>query len=65
MTTGKAAVRCGMSGHAGAKDSQIVLHEDSSVLDRFENGQKKFIQSARTQEVTGSRPVVSANPLKL
>ena len=48
-----------MSGHAGANDGQIVLNEDSSVLDRVGNGQKKFSQSVHTQEVTGSSPVVS------
>ena len=52
-------MRCGISGHAGAKDGQIVLNEDSSVLDRVGNGQKKFSQSVHTQEVTGSSPVVS------
>ena len=38
LTTGKATVRYGMSGRAEAKDSQIVLNEDSSVLDRVGNG---------------------------
>ena len=42
-----------------AKDGQIVLNEDSSVLDRGGNGQKKSPQSVHTQEVTGSSPVVS------
>ena len=59
LTTESATVRCGMSGHAGANDGQIVLNKDSSVLDRVENGQKKFSQSVHTQEVTGSSPVVS------
>ena len=58
-------MRCGISGHAGAKDGQIVLNEDSSVLDRVGNSQKKFSQSVHTQEVTGSSPVVSTtkNPV--
>jgi hypothetical protein len=59
LTTGIATVRCGMSGHAGAKDGQIVLNADSSVLDSGGNGQKKFSQFVHTQEVTGSSPVVS------
>ena len=48
-----------MSGHAGAKDGQIVLNEESSALDRVGNSQKKFSQSVHTQKVTGSSPVVS------
>ena len=52
-------MRCGMSGHTGSKDGQIVLNKDSSVLDRAGNSQKKFSQSVHTQEVTGSSPVVS------
>ena len=65
MTTGKATVPCGMSGHTVVKDGQIVLNAESSVLDRVGNGQKKFSQSVHTQEVTGSSPVVSTKPLKL
>ena len=59
LTTGKATVRCGMSGHAGANGGQIVLNAELPVLDSGGNGQKKFSQSVHTQEVTGSSPVVS------
>ena len=65
LTTGKATVRCGKGGHAGAKDGQIVLNEEQPVLDRVGNCQKKFSQSVHTQEVTGSSPVVSTKtPLR-
>ena len=59
LTTGKATVPCGMSGHTVGKDGQIVLNAESLVLDRAGNGQKKFSLSVHTQEVTGSSPVVS------
>ena len=48
-----------MCGHTVAKDGQIVLNAESSVLDRAGNNRKKFSLSVHTQEVTGSSPVVS------
>ena len=59
MTTGKATVRFGKSGHAGTNDGQIVLNAEPLVLDSGGNDGKKFSQSVHTQEVTGSSPVVS------
>ena len=53
-------MRCGICGHAGVNDGQIVLNAESLVLDRAGNGQKKFSLSVGKDEVGGSNPPSSS-----